>query len=157
MSFSGLGGSQNSDSEIHKDLRQMKCSFKQLADIVESLNGAIAISCGMFTIQQFLQELGILNHPIADYNKSLNDNYRPSLTREEAIKDYNLPSDYNLKKLATLEETLGYKFKNTYLLLNALTHKSYKEFNPENQKNTKIKDYERLEFLGDSILNFLVA
>ena len=45
-----------------------------------------------------------------------------------------------------LEEVLGYKFKNENLLLQALTHSSK---SPEN--------YERLEFLGDSILDFVVG
>ena len=40
----------------------------------------------------------------------------------------------------------GYKFKNNELLNIALTHSSYSQ-----------KNYERLEFLGDSILDFLVA
>lgn len=41
---------------------------------------------------------------------------------------------------------LGYKFKDLNLLKRALTHSSYSEEN-----------YERLEFLGDSILDFLVG
>ncbi|MED7787463.1 ribonuclease III [Francisella sp. 19X1-34] len=41
---------------------------------------------------------------------------------------------------------LGYKFKDQTLLLRALTHRS----------KTK-KNYERLEFLGDSILGFVIA
>lgn len=40
----------------------------------------------------------------------------------------------------------GYTFKNTYLFELALTHSSYSNEN-----------YERLEFLGDSILDFIVA
>ena len=40
----------------------------------------------------------------------------------------------------------GYNFKNNDLLSLALTHSSYSQEN-----------YERLEFLGDSILDFLVA
>lgn len=40
----------------------------------------------------------------------------------------------------------GYEFKNEGLLKEALTHSSYSP-----------KSYERLEFLGDSILDFLVA
>lgn len=46
-----------------------------------------------------------------------------------------------------LEETIGYVFKNRALLLEALTHKSYK-----NSYNN-----ERLEFLGDAVLDLLVG
>ena len=42
------------------------------------------------------------------------------------------------------------KFKNQELLLQALTHRSYVNENSDN-----IEDNERLEFLGDAILNFL--
>lgn len=52
-----------------------------------------------------------------------------------------------------LEETIGYTFKNQELLLTALTHSSY-----ANEKNGKAGDsYERLEFLGDSILGLTAA
>lgn len=50
--------------------------------------------------------------------------------------------------LSILENNIGYKFKNIELLKNALTHTSY-----ANEHN--IKSNEKLEFLGDSILEFL--
>lgn len=50
-----------------------------------------------------------------------------------------------------LEEKIGYKFKNRELLKIALTHKSY------SVKGPGIKNNERLEFLGDSILGFCAA
>ena len=61
-----------------------------------------------------------------------------------------------------LEDIIGYKFQNKSLLVQAITHKSFKEnFNTmrdhQNSQDMKIDDYERLEFLGDSILNFLIA
>ena len=46
-----------------------------------------------------------------------------------------------------LQHQLGYKFKNLDLLELALTHKSF-----SNSKNN-----ERLEFLGDSILNSIIS
>ena len=52
------------------------------------------------------------------------------------------------KDLKKFEEEIGYFFKNENLLKNALTHTSYAyEFN--------IKSNERLEYLGDSILEFI--
>lgn len=62
-----------------------------------------------------------------------------------------------------LQEIIGYKFKHPCLLIQAMTHKSFKEhFNTQkehaiNPDYFHIDDYERLEFLGDSILNFLIA
>jgi ribonuclease-3 len=53
---------------------------------------------------------------------------------------------------AKLEKILGVKFKNTALLDEALTHKSYAM-----EQGGKIPFNERLEFLGDSILSAAVA
>ncbi len=52
------------------------------------------------------------------------------------------------KSLSVLEESIGYKFKNINLLKKALTHTSY-------AYEHKIESNEKLEFLGDSILEFL--
>ena len=55
----------------------------------------------------------------------------------------------NFKKL---EEKINYKFKNKELLKTAFTHKTFAF-----EAKTPIEFNERLEFLGDSILGFLVA
>jgi len=52
----------------------------------------------------------------------------------------------------SLEKKINYEFKNKELLKNALTHKTY-AFEAE----TPLEFNERLEFLGDSILGFIVA
>ena len=52
------------------------------------------------------------------------------------------------KNLSVLEQNIGYKFKNINLLKNALRHTSY-------AYEHKIASNEKLEFLGDSILEFL--
>ena len=51
-----------------------------------------------------------------------------------------------------IEEKLNYKFKNRTLLTMALTHSSY-----ANENRSRGACNERLEFLGDSILGFIVA
>ena len=52
-----------------------------------------------------------------------------------------------------LEEALGYQYKNKELLRQALSHSSYAN---EVYKNS-LGSYERVEFLGDSILGFVTA
>ena len=52
------------------------------------------------------------------------------------------------KNLNVFEENIGYIFKNKDLLRNALTHTSY-------AYEHKVKSNERLEYLGDSILEFI--
>ena len=51
------------------------------------------------------------------------------------------------KTLSEFEKKLGYRFKNKEYLLTALTHSSY-----ANESRGRVQSYERLEFLGDSIL-----
>ncbi|MEN8154036.1 MAG: ribonuclease III [Acidobacteriota bacterium] len=52
-----------------------------------------------------------------------------------------------------LEEKLGYKFRNKDLVNEALTHSSFNE----GKKKDKITDNERLEFLGDSVINLVIT
>jgi len=51
------------------------------------------------------------------------------------------------KNIEKLEEKLDYKFKDKKLIIEALTHKSYKQ----------PYDNERLEFLGDAVLDLIVG
>ncbi len=52
-----------------------------------------------------------------------------------------------------LQKRLSYNFSNIYLLKEAITHKSYVNENP----NFNIKDNERLEFLGDAVLDLAIS
>ncbi|MCB9833028.1 MAG: ribonuclease III [Planctomycetes bacterium] len=52
-------------------------------------------------------------------------------------------------KLAALEDRLGHRFADRRWLVRALTHSS--------AKTPELPSYERLEFLGDSILGFVVS
>ena len=51
------------------------------------------------------------------------------------------------KELINLQKRLDYQFENQNLIIEALTHKSYKK--PYNN--------ERLEFLGDAVLDLIVG
>ena len=59
----------------------------------------------------------------------------------------------NKEKLKELERTVGYEFKDTACLLLALTHSSY----ANEKKAADLKNNERLEFLGDSVLNIIIS
>ncbi len=56
---------------------------------------------------------------------------------------------FKKSKYSALEKQIRYSFKNTFLLEQALTHRSV---DPRPNKN-----YERLEFLGDSIIDIVVS
>ena len=60
------------------------------------------------------------------------------------------------KKINKFEIAIGYIFKNKKLLINSLVHPSSLIDNKKN-KNNLFNDFERLEFLGDSILGFTIA
>lgn len=53
--------------------------------------------------------------------------------------------------LEELEEKIGYRFQNKNLLRQALTHSSFSN----EQKIHKWKNYERIEFLGDAVLELI--
>lgn len=58
-----------------------------------------------------------------------------------------------LKKIKSLEELLSYEFRDIDLLDTALTHRSYVNENQE----PGCKDNERLEFLGDAVLQLCIS
>ena len=55
-----------------------------------------------------------------------------------------------MSKITDLENRIGYQFKQQELLRQALTHSSY-----ANEKHKKQSDNERLEFLGDAVLELV--
>jgi ribonuclease-3 len=57
------------------------------------------------------------------------------------------------EQLSSLEKRVGRRFDDRALLTQALTHRSWVHENP----GAPLRDYERLEFLGDAVLGFFVA
>ncbi|MBE6573364.1 MAG: ribonuclease III [Ruminococcaceae bacterium] len=57
--------------------------------------------------------------------------------------------------LSGLEEKIGYTFKNKNLLKRALSHSSYA--NEMRSKGFEVIDYERMEYLGDSVLSLVTS
>jgi ribonuclease-3 len=58
-----------------------------------------------------------------------------------------------MKDFETLEKKLGLEFKNKDLLTQAFTHRSYLNENP----GLKLEHNERLEFLGDAVIELIVT
>ncbi len=58
-----------------------------------------------------------------------------------------------MENLYKLEKILEYSFKNKELLKNALIHRSY----TNEHRNETLKNNERLEFLGDAVLEIIVS
>ena len=62
-----------------------------------------------------------------------------------------LPTE-RTQDLGSLQNQIGYTFQNISLLNKSLTHKSY-----VNENSESLKDNERFEFLGDSVLDLIVS
>ena len=61
-------------------------------------------------------------------------------------------SDTRMEQLDSLQDRIKFKFSDIELLNKALTHRSY-----ANENSETLKHNERLEFLGDSVLDILVS
>ena len=57
------------------------------------------------------------------------------------------------RDLSTFEQRIGYRFQSRDLLTRALTHKSYSH----EARNENAHDNETFEFLGDSVLGFVIG
>jgi ribonuclease III len=72
-----------------------------------------------------------------------------SLSSEEKPSAFNGPT---IETPAQFGQRLGLKFHNGLLLARAMTHRSYL-----NEHTDAVEDNERLEFLGDAVLDFVVG
>lgn len=62
-------------------------------------------------------------------------------------------NDNIIKRIEELEKTIKYTFKDKNNIILALTHSSY----ANEYKNQKLTSNERLEFLGDTVLNMIIS
>ncbi|OKL62314.1 hypothetical protein UA08_03032 [Talaromyces atroroseus] len=124
------------DNESLEETREL--SSKTLADVVESLMGAAFLDGGYEKLEAcakvFMPEK-LWNSMDVDVQKM----YAEAVLSEKAASH---------PKLAQIEEMLGYKFNKPSLLFEALTHPCSNDGSPT---------YQRLEFLGDSLLDHLVV
>jgi ribonuclease-3 len=69
------------------------------------------------------------------------------------VTDKEIGSPLSPEELYEIEAALGYRFRDSDLLLNALTRRSFWHEN----RTTCNENNERMEFLGDSVLNLVIA
>ncbi|GLB38832.1 putative helicase family. Dicer subfamily protein [Lyophyllum shimeji] len=126
-----------SDSKKKPKQRQ-ELSTKVLADVVESLIGAAYLHGGFdlgYECAKFF-DLGLKWEPLPSRIETL-------LSRVDDHEDLS-------PQLSYVEQILGYTFRRKLLLVEALTHASY-------EQNQQTPSYERMEFLGDSVLDMVVT
>lgn len=66
------------------------------------------------------------------------------------------PSIISAKERAAIEKAIGYKFRRLHLLVKALTHRSWRN-ERSRQGEEDLETNERLEFLGDAVLDLAVT
>lgn len=180
-------GVDTGKQSISYDLHTEQCiADKSIADCVEALLGCYLTSCGERAAQLFLCSLGLKVLPVikrtsrdkASYPAQENSSSQqksPSGScaaavspRSSAGKDleygclkipprcmFDHPDaektlNHLISGFENFEKKINYIFKNKAYLLQAFTHASY-------HYNTITDCYQRLEFLGDAILDYLIT
>jgi ribonuclease-3 len=89
------------------------------------------------------------NHQATDSRQPISAIQHP----EPSIEDPGLSIESPSSDLDALQQALGHRFNNLRLLLRALTHPSYVNEHPDDETG----DNQRLEFLGDAVLDFIAG
>ena len=129
----------NEDLVDHQPEERM-LSTKVLADVMEAILGAALLDGGLAKAVACLSVFGLGTtwRMIPECNELL-------YLAAQSDQPVNFPYHY-----AYLETLIGHTFSCKSLLLEAITHPSYISLTPS-------CSYQRLEFLGDSVLDFIVT
>ncbi|XP_044756151.1 endoribonuclease Dicer [Coccinella septempunctata] len=130
------------DHYLKKQLLKDKC----VADAVEAIFGTYLLNTGFDGCLKVVQWMGVI--PLSENMTELLKRPVPSPALLPDVKLENIK--IHLPLYAKIEEILGYTFRNRAYLLQAFTHPSY-------TPNRVTLSYEKLEFLGDAVLDFLVT
>lgn len=120
-------------SDLDKEptaLRTMRT--KVLADVVEALVGALFLDGGLEVARLGIAKLV------------------PSMGLSPPTFTTRLPCDWEGKETKHIETITGHSFRATHLLVEALTHPSF-------EGEPSVQSYQRLEFLGDAVLDAIIA
>ncbi|KAF8974226.1 hypothetical protein BDZ97DRAFT_3979 [Flammula alnicola] len=112
---------------------------KAIADVAEAIIGAAYISGGR---EAALQATKALTIPLSNVDR-WSDFGRKVLTPPP-----NVTAKLKSGSIAAIEKIIGHKFNRPHLLGQAMTHSSIQGY--------ESTSYERLEFIGDAILDFMV-
>lgn len=130
---------------------------KSIADCVEALIGAYLISCGPRGALLFMAWLGIKVLPQEELS-GLDGNVKiqygslqpPNSPLLRHVTNPEGQLEILLDGFEKFEQKIHYRFKDRSYLLQALTHASY-------SPNQLTDCYQRLEFLGDAVLDYLIT
>ena len=115
---------------------------KTLADVVEAMIGAALLGDGLFEpagLTSALRMAVAIGIPVGGADSW--DDWAKMYIAPEVEHDAHV---FDIEDQVNIEELVGYKFGNRKLLMQAFTHAS--------MVNTNSPCYQRLEFLGDAVL-----
>ncbi|KAF2368450.1 Helicase C-terminal [Trinorchestia longiramus] len=121
---------------------------KMVADSIEALLGSWLLTCGLCGVHQLLLLLGFPIGEAVQVPRTAVLENRSDFDRDAS--DAEVERLYKQHVLNRLEDILGYTFRNKSFLLQAVTHPTF-------TANKVTHYYQRLEFLGDAVLDFLVT
>jgi dsRNA-specific ribonuclease len=146
-----LSNCQNNLSQLNSfdKYKDHVVSDKSIADSVEAIIGAYLITSGPQAALQVMSWFGLEVLPKAKCEDGsevlVNIPEVPPPKINDPVKLEQLLDGYS-----NFEACIGYKFKQPAYLLQAFTHSSYTD-------NTVTDCYQRLEFLGDAILDYVIT
>uniref|UniRef100_T1J2F6 ribonuclease III n=1 Tax=Strigamia maritima TaxID=126957 RepID=T1J2F6_STRMM len=125
---------------------------KSIADCVEALIGAYLTSCGPRGALLFMSWLGIKVLPQVSHETIPEFGFlkAPPSPLLRIMPNAELELDILLDGYDRFEEKIGYCFRDRSYLLQSFTHASY-------HYNRLTDCYQRLEFLGDAVLDYLIT
>ncbi|KAF9129876.1 Dicer-like protein 1 [Mortierella sp. 14UC] len=142
------------DNKAWERVQKHSLSNKTLADVIEATLGAAYLSGGHKVALNTAKALKIPFDEFAtwtDFNRVFLEAKaaKEAARREEGtFAPQPTPSFANLSAIQTVQKVLGYEFKDPSLFFEAMTHASH--------IRADAICYQRLEFLGDAVLDFQV-
>lgn len=136
---------------IDNYIGQQEVADKTIADCVEAILGAYCQSCGFEGGLRMLEWFSIIPS-----DECLAELLQKPLPSPIVNGNMGLPSDIEdivdnlVPNWEHIEKKIGYHFNDRAYLLQALTHATY-------TSNRITRSYERLEFIGDAVLDYLVT
>eukprot|EP00057_Strongylocentrotus_purpuratus_P014474 XP_011668948.1 PREDICTED: endoribonuclease Dicer isoform X1 [Strongylocentrotus purpuratus] len=161
-----LGSVPQLPYEIHT---QHSMSDKSIADCVEALIGCYLVSCGFRSALLIMAWMGLDVLPTIDGQSNKRNDQSSDLPAADLpvsclygyLKQPESPLlrsvpnaedvlQHQLVGYDGFEKTINYRFRDRAYLLQAFTHSSY-------HRNSITDCYQRLEFLGDALLDYLIT
>ncbi|GJJ70535.1 endoribonuclease Dicer [Entomortierella parvispora] len=132
------------DNKTWDSEQQHMLSNKTLADFVEAILGAAYLCGGVTNGLAAAKALGV---PFEEFE--LWEDFHAVYMNGRATDKVLTTTPHQIQSLNAVERTIGYKFKNPDLFFEAMTHASH--------IRADSVCYQRLEFLGDAVLDFQVV